>query len=266
MKKLYIPIAFFIFGIGVSYFSFNHNIVSKKGLLNEEIESLFDQNLSGEEINGRIFQLLFAYFAIDLRDIEERVSTKIKDSIKVPEPKVIEKVVEKVIYVERKEPLPEVKKEVEAIKKVIPITFRNLESFNFSSFLKNSSPILVKDKSFDRINGTHKYIGHNPQGPNFEVNIENIFKLQDNSYIGTSKIDYLELGKIEDSIKVDGMPLNFLKNTNYPKWIAARISKDRYILLNTSEKFYRNNIRGALYLRKGSKFNIDGILRLKSSD
>ncbi len=59
MKKIFLAFAFFILGVGVSYFTFNHSIVNKKVQFNDEVDSLFEQNLSAEELNGKIFQLLF---------------------------------------------------------------------------------------------------------------------------------------------------------------------------------------------------------------
>ena len=269
MKKVFLPLAFLIIGVGLSYFAFNHSIVNKKIQFNDEIDLLFDQNLSAEELNGKIFQLLFAYFAIDLRDIEKRVTTKIQDSIKAPEPEVIEKVVEKIVYLPAKKVVKVDGPKAPEIPEKKIVQFRNLKSFekvDLREFLKASTPILVRDKAFESLNGTHKYVGHNTQGPNFEIEMENLFKLENKAYKGTSKIDYLVLGKSEDAIAVDGMPLNFLKNSLYPTLVVARISKDRFLLINTADEFYTNDIKGILYLRKGENFKRDGYLRVKSKN
>ncbi|GEM_PF-4795257 len=273
MKKIFLPLSFFIFGIGVSYFTFNHNIVNKKIQFNEEISALFDTNISAEEANGRIFQLLFAYFAIDLRDVEDKITTKIQESIEAKEGKVVEKVVEKIVYLPQEKSI-EKKKEVEVNteteileeERLMPPVknFKSLERLNFKEYLKDTSPILERDKAFETLNGTHRFIGHNNQGPNFQIEIENLFKLVNKTYRGTSKIDYLVLGKSEDAIMVDGMPLNFLKNPNYPNLVTARVSKDRFIVINTKNKFYDDEVRGVLFLRNGENFKKDGLLRSKS--
>lgn len=270
MKKIFFALSFFIFGIGASYFTFNHNIVNKKLQFNEEIETLFESNISAEEANGRIFQLLFAYFAIDLRDIEEKITAKIQDSINAKESTIVEKVVEKVVY------LPQEKSETKSVEiesdmppeeeRRIPTVknFKTLEKLNFKEYLKDASPILERDKAFETLNGTHRYIGHNNRGPNFQIEIENLFKLENKSYKGTSKIDYLVLGKSEDAIMVDGIPLNFLKNPQYPNLITARISNNRFIVINTKDQFYNDEVRGILFLRNGENFKKDGFLRSKS--
>ncbi|WP_417335637.1 hypothetical protein [Halobacteriovorax marinus] len=264
MKKILIPLTFFLIGVGASYFAFNHQIVERKTSFQKDIDQIFDQNLSIEEINAKVFQLLFAYFAIDLRDIEQKINIKLSNDRENSRPEVIEKVVEKVVYLEqsKKEEVtekPKIKKEL--TNKRVP-----LEKFNLSDFLKEALPILTKDKSFEKFNGNYKFIGNKNSGLRILVEIDNQFKLEKNSYVGVSKVDYYEIDKISDSMKVDGMPLNFLKNPKFPNYIVTRISLNRFIVLLVKEDFYNYGVQGAHFIKRGDSYEKDGLLRLESRE
>ncbi|OUR96785.1 hypothetical protein A9Q84_10615 [Halobacteriovorax marinus] len=267
MKKLLIPLSFFFIGIGASYFYANHLIGVNKTLFKEEVTDLVASYKAGslsyselqrqnDELNGKIFQLLFAYFGIDLRDLE---MAKINNAKVIKNQLVVEKVVEKIVYVEKKSARTKVKKQKGVLKK----SHKRFSKIELTDLLRDASPILEKDQAFDRLNKTSKYHSYKFNGPKYDLVIENDFKLSKKSYQGVSKVNYSVLGKVVDSIKVDGIPLNFLKSPRYKDLVIVQMTAKSYAVINTNPFEYDREPDGLIFKKKHSKFVVDAILSTK---
>lgn len=267
MKKLLIPLSFFFIGIGASYFYANHLIGVNKSLFKEEVTGLVEsykaQELSyselqrqNEELNGKIFQLLFTYFGIDLRDIS---SPSMNNAKIIKNQVVVEKVVEKIVYV--KEDSPKEKKKEKVKRNRLDKVFS--PNFDLSNLLKDALPILKKDHAFDKLNKTSTFHSDTFDGPPHELVIVNDFKLIKKNYKGVSKVDYNLLGKPVDSIKIDGIPLNFLKSPRYRDLVIIQMTAKRYAVINTKPLFYDEDHTGYIFLKSQKKFKRVAVLSTK---
>ncbi|WP_127717017.1 hypothetical protein [Halobacteriovorax sp. HLS] len=270
MKKISTFLAFFFIGIGASYFFANHRFIENKNNFLSEIELLNskynDKELSYQELqrknlelNGKIFQLLFTYFGIDLRDMEISKFNTAKES---KEAMSAPKVIEKIVYIKEDKPQEETKedksnKNDEKIDKIMGI--------NITDFISGSLPVIAKSNEFELLKRYKKLIAHKKNGPRYTLELDLQYKVIKKQYSGIFKITYSLLNKDDETLITNGAPVNFVTNYRLPGFIGIWLDSNRLILLNTNKNVVNTDPRGLVLLRNQySVFEIESLLNTKN--
>lgn len=274
MKKLSSYFAFFLMGIGASYFFANHKIVENKKLFTEEIEILSEKynareisfnelQKQNQELSGKIFQLLFTYFGIDIREMELNSINEAKEVTSTET-----KLVEKIIYIEKNAPL--VKKSIEkkdSARNKKKKWDGSIISINLTEFLEDALPVRVKSNEFELLGKKYKKlkaIKKNRQVHTIEFDLS--YTKKKKSYQGTYKINYSLTSKKDNTLTLTGTPTIFITNYKYPGLIGVWINSDRLALVNTMSEFKINGPRGIVFLRdKFSTFSRETTLFTKKA-
>lgn len=245
MRKLLGFLAFFFIGIGVSYFFANHSIVERKKDLKSEIELLASQynatelsfeelQRQNQELNGKIFQLLFAYFGIDLRGLELESINQAREISKIK----IE-TIEKVVYVDKEIPREE-KKEKKKSKK--------LSMLDVNDFIKDARPVQAKNKSFEALSKKYKLLKtkeFNEKSDLLKFDLD--YKMTNKQYVGEFKVSYTKLNK-DAAIQTNiGSPTSFIVNKSYPNMIGVWIQSNLIAIVNTRNGFNERSLKGMVF-------------------
>ena len=265
MKKVSSFIAFFLMGIGASYFFANHKIVENKNNFTEEINLLSSKynakeisfnelQKQNQELSGKIFQLLFTYFGIDLRAIELNSINKATELSSKES-----KTVEKIVYIEKESP----KKEEEVLKNERQKIWNgNIQEINLSTYLQGALPINEKNKEFEILKRNYSKLqtkNKNIKMHTLEFDLD--YTIKNKVYSGTYKVNYSLINKDKSTITLIGAPTIFITNYKYPGLIGIWIHSKRLVLINTMNGFKATGPRGLIFLRdKFSMFKVEATL------
>jgi hypothetical protein len=270
MKKVLSYLAFFFFGIGFSYFFANHKIIENKNKFVNEVELLNEQYKSkqlsfnelkkqNQELNGKLFQLLFAYFGIDLREMN---FGQINDSSEIDKEGAKEVIKEKIVYIEKEPaPVPDTKKDKKSKKE----WSGDVDSIVVSDYLKEATPVNVKSLEFEMLKRKHnKFIALLVGEGVSELSIDLDYIIKNRTYVGEFRVRYHKIDPKKDSSTTIGTPTNFITNSSYPGIIGVWIYTDKISLINTASNFKLRKSRGLIYKKtRNGKFKKEAFLKEK---
>jgi hypothetical protein len=253
-------------GVGASYFFANHKIIENKNAFKSEVEllsakynakviSFNELQKQNQELNGKIFQLLFTYFGIDLRSIELNTINKAKNSTASNEIRTVEKIV----YVEKNALEEKVEKEEIRNKKGWN---KNILDINLTEFLEDALPVRSKSKEFEQLKRNYNYLqAVKKNKKRYTLKFDLSYSTKNKNYLGTYKVKYSLLKKNEREVTLSGQPTIFITNHKFPGLIGIWIQSNRLALISTFNEFKSIGPRGLVFKRdKFSVFSVETTL------